>query len=401
MCDVLNDLEAAGVSRRRILASFGLASAATVAAAAVPAHAGADPSTGPRKFGPAPHQNARTRLVLLGTAGGPAYWPGTQRAGIASALVVEDRFYLIDAGHGVVRQMKEAKLGPNYDTDGDGPLDVLAGVFLTHLHSDHIVDLTNVLFTGLFNGLQHVNKIPIWGPGNRGELHPLFGPGPAPAPVNPANPTPGTRESLDYLVQAFATDLNDRLFDNRRPRPDALWEAHDVPVPAEYTRSPNTDPHPAMDPFVFFEDDRVKVSATLVDHAPAFPALAYRFDTDDGSVVFSGDTARSQNLIRLAKDADVLVHEVIDEQWAADLVPEPRTEDQEGLYRHLIEAHTLINEVGPIAQEANASTLVLSHLVPGNRPDRVWEACAEGFDGRLIIGHDLDVIGVGGPRKRR
>jgi hypothetical protein len=77
------------------------------------------------------------------------------------------------------------------------------------------------------------------------------------------------------------------------------------------------------------------------------------------------------------------------------LFPEPRTDAQEGLYQHLIRAHTLIEDVGPITQEAGVKTLVLSHLVPGNRPDNVWEACGNGFDGQLIIGHDLDVIGVG------
>ena len=65
-----------------------------------------------------------------------------------------------------------------------------------------------------------------------------------------------------------------------------------------------------------FEDDRVRVSATLVAHAPVWPAFAFRFDTDDGSIVFSGDTARSENLIKLAKGADILVHEVIVTKWS-------------------------------------------------------------------------------------
>jgi ribonuclease BN (tRNA processing enzyme) len=85
---------------------------------------------------------------------------------------------------------------------------------------------------------------------------------------------------------------------------------------------------------------------------------------------------------------------VSDKTWPQSLFPEPRTDAQEGLCRHLIKAHTLIEDVGPIAQEAAVKSLVLSHLVPGIRPDNVWEACGEGFDGQLIIGHDLDVIGV-------
>lgn len=396
MCDVLGRLETSGVSRRNILASFGIGAAAVTLAGCTGAVGNSlKESSASRPFGPASAEGHRTRLVLLGTSGGPPYWPGGTREGISSALVVGDRYYLIDAGHGVMGQLRKAKLGPNYDKDFEGPLDVLAGIFLTHLHSDHVVDLNNILSEGIYNGLQSVKKIPIWGPGNRGQLPALFGSGNPPTPVSPRNPTPGTREMTDLIVQAYATDFNDRLFDNRKPHPDQLWEAFDVPVPPELTKSPNADPCPDMSPFTFYEDDHVKVSATLVNHAPVFPALAYRFDTDEGSVVFSGDTGKTPNLIKLAKDADVLVHEVIDKTWPQSLFPEPRTDAQEGLYQHLIEAHTLIEDVGPIAQEAGVKALVLSHLVPGNRPDSVWEACGKGFDGQLIIGHDLDVIGVG------
>lgn len=69
------------------------------------------------------------------------------------------------------------------------------------------------------------------------------------------NPTPGTQEMTDLIVQAFATDFNDRLFDNRKPYPDDLWEAFDVPVPSEFTKRTNADPRPEMSPFSFYEDD--------------------------------------------------------------------------------------------------------------------------------------------------
>lgn len=394
MCIDLPDRLDTAVGRRSLIAGIGLGAAGLALTACTADGASADP-VAQRKFGPPPPSDSTTKLVLLGTAGGPAYWPGTENAGIASALVVGDRYYLIDAGHGVLRQLRKAKLGPNHQSAQEGPLDVLAGIFITHLHSDHTIDLNNVLVTGIYNGLQSVSAIPVWGPGNRGKLPPLFGKGPAPTVINPANPTPGTTEMTDFIVQMFATDLNDRLFDNRKPAPSQLWEARDVPVPEKYLTDPNDAPAPDMEPFTFFEDDRVKVSATLVNHAPVFPALAYRFDTEDGSVVFSGDTAKCANLVRLARNADVLVHEVIDEDWAAALFPAPRNEADEGLYRHLIQAHTLKTEVGSIAAEANVGTLVLSHLVPGNQPESAWEKCAEGFEGRMVIGQDLDVIAIG------
>lgn len=396
MCELLD--QARLVSRRNVLAGVAAGAAVTATAAC----SSAEPSTSPtesttRRFGPAPFAGQRTRLVLLGTAGGPPYWPGGTREGIASALAVGDRYYLIDAGHGVMRQLRKAKFGHNHATTFDGPLDVLAGIFLTHLHSDHIVDLNNILTEGSYNGLQHVDRIPIWGPGNRNQVPPFFGQGLPPEPVGGQNPTPGTREMVDLLVQAFAADLNDRVFDNSKPRPDKMWEAKDVPVPAEHMADPNGNPCPPMAPFTFFEDDRARVSATLVNHAPVFPALAYRFDTDDGSVVFSGDTGPTPNLIALARDADVLVHEVIDRSWVASLFPEPRNTKQESMFNHLIKAHTVVEDVGKVAQDANVATLVLSHIVPGNGSDEQFERAAQGFDGRLVIGRDLDVIGLDRP----
>ena len=382
----------AGVSRRGIITTGAGVAVAAAGLANAPAAADVVPPTRSAR-------GYRTQLVLLGTSGGPAYWPGTTQAGIASAVVVGDRYYLVDAGSGVVRQTREAHLG-NWSHDTDGPLDALAGVFLTHLHSDHVVDLNNVLTEGLYNGLHLVDgPIPIWGPGDRGTLPPLFGPPPAPAVVAPESPTPGTREMVELMVRTFATDYNDRARDNRKPVPQQLFEGRDVPIPAPYLTDPNGTPAPRMSPVPFFEDDRVRVSATLVQHAPVFPALAFRFDTDDGSVVFSGDTGPTPNLVELARGADVLVHEVIDRAWVEQLLPAPRSDAQEGLFQHLLNAHTEVTAVGAIAQSAGVGTLVLSHLVPGNWPEHKWRRAQRGFSGRLLVGRDLDRVGVG--RRRR
>ena len=99
----------------------------------------------------------------------------------------------------------------------------------------------------------------------------------------------------------------------------------------------------------FHEDDRVHVSATLVQRAPMFPALAYRFDTDDGSVVFSGDIGPSENFVELARGAEVLVREVIDTEWAEQLLPPPRTPTQEGLFRYLVGANTAVEQLASVA----------------------------------------------------
>ena len=169
----------------------------------------------------------------------------------------------------------------------------------------------------------------------------------------------------------------------------------DVPIPARYVADPNGDPHPRMSPVPFHEDDRVRVSATLVQHAPIFPALAYRFDTDTGSVVFSGDTGPSENLVELARGADVLVHEVIDTDWVDQLLPPPRTPAQEGLFRHLLGAHTATSQVAAVACAAEVGTLVLSHLVPGNGPPERWDRARGDFPGRFVVGRDLTVVDIG------
>ncbi|MFG1955224.1 MBL fold metallo-hydrolase [Micromonospora sp. NPDC048830] len=385
--------DGSGFARRAMLGG-GLAS---VGLAAFPSAAKASGEPAPREYG----RTSRTRLVLLGTAGGPPWFPNTTRAGISSAVCVGDRYYLVDAGHGVGHQMVKAKLPGWQDPARVGVLHQLRAIFLTHLHSDHVCDLNNIFTTGLVNGIPRADlPIKLFGPGDRGALPPLFGPAAAPPVVCPESPTPGTREMWQHLVEAFATDYNDRARDNRLPVPQQFVEAHDVQLPEWVVADPNGNPEPRMSPVDVYEDDRVKVSATLVQHAPVFPALAYRFDTDEGSIVFSGDTGPSENLVGLASNVDVLVHEVIAEEWVDQQFPEPRTETQEAIRQHLLAAHTTIAQVPVIAERANAKNLVLNHLAPANWPEHAWRAAQNGYSGLLIVGNDLDVINVGGGRKR-
>lgn len=153
---------------------------------------------------------------------------------------------------------------------------------------------------------------------------------------------------------------------------------------------------PALDaPIPVWTDGDVRITATLVDHHPMAPAFAFRFDTPDGSIVISGDTRPSDNLIALARDTDVLIHEVIDPAFA-DLLAARLPPDQAGPVRtHLLHSHTTIEQVGAVAEAARAKTLVLTHLVPSDNPVERWEAAAEGFAGRLIVGADLMNIPVG------
>jgi ribonuclease BN (tRNA processing enzyme) len=323
---------------------------------------------------PAAASTAAAEIVLLGTAGGPLLGPG--RTGISSALVVDGHVYLIDAGHGTVDQFVRAGL----------PITGLTGIFVTHLHSDHITDLYSLLWltTGGIGTVGH--PVDVHGPGRAGYLPAPFPSERNVATVSPRHPTPGLADLIRLQTEATAYDINIRIRDEAWPDPRPLIRPHEIRIPrvGASARGPVAPP---MRPFKIFTDDRVRVTATLVDHAPVFPSFAYRFDTAYGSVVFSGDTAPSENLITLARGADILVHEAID----VDIVRASGLD--EAKIRHLLTSHTDSTVVGSIAARAGVHTLLLNHLSPGNPalvPDATWlRKATTGYTGTVLIGNDL------------
>ncbi|EYS93718.1 hydrolase [Cupriavidus sp. SK-4] len=338
----------------------------------------------------------RTSLVLLGTAAGRTSYGGTSLAGISSALVVDGDVYLIDFGQGWLRRYLQAGLGK---MPGKPGLSSLRAAFITHLHADHVVDYPALFLFGSTDGLA-ARKTPVrvFGPGPRGSLVPVAGANRTNVPViHPEDPTPGTVAMTESIYKAFATDINDNIRDSQKPDPHTLVAVEDIKVPDGVVADANRDPAPDMQPFPVYQDDKVKVTAILVSHAPVYPSFAFRFDTADGSVVVSGDTSPSQNLIRLAKGADVLVHEVIDTQWIDEFLPKPRNPAQEAKARHLIESHTAVEAVGAVAQASGVKTLVLSHLAPADSSESRWRRAQEGYSGRVVVGKDLMWLGVGAP----
>jgi ribonuclease BN (tRNA processing enzyme) len=301
--------------------------------------------------------------VLLGTAGGPV-WYG-HREGIGSAVVVDGHVYLVDCGEGVGQQYRRAGFAP---FEGRRTLQGLRGIFLTHLHSDHCIDYFNILLFSWFNGIGlNPHRVQVHGP--------------------------GIVRMTERLLQAFSADIQDRMSDGQ-PALGTRFETHDIPLPSEIVAEADLNPAPDMDPIDVYEDENVQVRAILVPHPPMFPSFAFRFETRDGTFVFSGDTTVSENLIKLAQGADVLVHEVIDRAWAESRYEAPLDPVQQAAVAHLVGSHTSIEEVGAVAERAGARTLVLNHLVPADNAHGRWLEAKDGFSGRFVVGEDLMQIGI-------
>ena len=356
-----------GLSRRSIMAGLGAASGLALTPQVASAHGR------PRPGGPGPRRGLE--LVLLGTLAGPPV--DIHHVGISSALVVDGRTYVIDCGRSSVTQF--ATSGLRFDS--------IAGVFLTHLHADHVADYYNFFMMGGHiknqNGDHIEARVPVFGPGSAGGLSPKFGGGQAPT-INPDDPVPGTAAMTDSLHAAYAYSSNVFLRDMDIADIRTLMDVNEIALPAG-TGATFEHTAPRMRPFRIFADDTVTVTATLVPHGPVFPAYAFRFDTEYGSVTFSGDTRRSENLIEIAQGTDLLVHEAIGVEGAGL---------SDASLDHMLQSHVLIDEVGEVAEAAEAKHLVVSHYsdLGAEKVDlSKWRRLAQrGYGGRATIGEDLD-----------
>ncbi|HEX5179617.1 MAG TPA: MBL fold metallo-hydrolase [Gemmatimonadaceae bacterium] len=281
-------------------------------------------------------ERRRTRLILLGTAGGPR--PHKTRAAPAQAIVVNDTVYVVDCGNGVARQLVFADL----------PLSSVRHIFITHHHSDHNADYGNLILLAWAAGLR--TRLDAWGP-------------------------PPLERMTDLFFAMNATDISARTGDEGRMPLRPLVHAHDV-----------RGGGPVM------HDDNVRVTAAVVHHPPMVPAFAYRFDAEDRSIVISGDTTPSESLVALARNADILVHEALFDAASVDrlVAHVPNASD---LRRSILSHHTTAEEAGRIAAEAQVGTLVLSHLIPSEDPavtEAMWsDAARKHFGGRILVGRDL------------
>jgi ribonuclease BN (tRNA processing enzyme) len=345
--------------------------------------------------------SATQRLILLGTGGGSN--PKNTRSGYANAVVVGEAAYLIDCGEGVHRQAWRSGISMHSQRRPPGG-STIQSIAFTHLHSDHVIDYANLLM-----GFWPDRDIDVYGPGPAGLPIATYPADATFVPVFPENPTPGIAAMTDYLFRALAYNINVRMADEGRENFISKVRVHEIGVRREgYV--PDIDmgvlasgmtpatAAPNMNPVVIRPTDAngVTISAVLVQHAPVFPAFGFRIDTPSGSVAFSGDTGPCENVVQLARGADVLVHEVIDVSVIADRVA--KMPNAEAIVAHLTSSHSSPEAAGRAATAAGVKTLVLSHLVPGDDeiPGEEWEARARPFfDGEIVCGVDLDQFPLG------
>jgi len=278
------------------------------------------------------------RLVLLGTKGGPAIRPGGPWP-TSTLLELGGRTIVVDCGLGVTRGVTDAGLS----------LKALDLVFITHLHSDHVLELGPLLHTAWTAGL----ATPVR----------LFGP-------------IGLNRYWQSFVQALEFDIEIRIVDEGRPDLREMVEVVEF-GDGEVLR-----------------DGDLSVAALRVDHPPVTECFALRFEHQGTSIVFSADTAYFPPLADFARGADILLHEAMLEEGVERLVA--RTGNGARLREHLMASHSLAGEAGTIAARAGVGRLVLNHLIPADDPDigeADWvEAVRKTWNGPLTIGRDGLVV---------
>ncbi|MCX7143229.1 MAG: MBL fold metallo-hydrolase [Proteobacteria bacterium] len=281
---------------------------------------------------------AGTKIVLLGTKGGPRVGGG--RKNPATLLMIGGVPYVIDCGYGVSEQLVKAGV----------PLQNLRYIFFTHLHSDHNLEYGPLVYNAWATGLKQ--RVDAYGPKTL------------------------KHQTLAYF-DSMKFDIDIRIDDEGKPDPRKL-----------------VVPHEFFDNGLVMENADVKVTATRVRHPPIADAYALRFDTKDRSVVISGDTNYSPELIELAKGADVLLHEVLYVPGLDSLLK--RVTNAATLREHIVASHTTTEDVGRVAAAAGVKKLVLHHFVPGDDPsitDEMWtEGVRKHYSGDLVVGRDLMVI---------
>ena len=281
---------------------------------------------------------SQTKVIVLGS-GTPN--PNPERYGSSYAVIVDDKAYIIDFGPGSVRRM--AEMSPTWGGKFEQlELQNISIAFLTHIHSDHSAGLSDLILTP-------------WVMGRDTELQ-LYGP-------------IGLKKMAINITKAYEDDINYRLYGSQ---------------PAN-NKGYVTNVTEITEDGVIFKDSKIEVLAFKNNHGDFKNSFGFVFITDDKKILFSGDTALSDNLIKYADDLDILIHEVYSSETFKNKTPDWQ--------KYHNEHHTSSIDLGKLANKIKPKKLVLSHIL-------FWGATEESlindveinFDGEIIIAKDLMVI---------
>lgn len=283
---------------------------------------------------PAAARAQQIKVTLLGTGSPP---PVMNKFGPSILVEAGGQTFLFDAGRGALQRLNQAKIRWQ---------DVL-GVFLTHLHSDHVVGFPDLWLTGWLVGPGRNIPLEVWGPR-------------------------GTKNMMSHLEQAYEYDIRIRLYDDRASPDGVVILATDISEG------------------VVYEKAGVKITAFEVDHTPIKPAFGYRIDFARRSVVLSGDTRVSDNLIRHAQGVDVLVHEVVSPETIQRAgTPLERTNS-------VVAHHSAPEQAGEVFSRTKPKLAVYSHMVPPTATENdLIPQTRKTYAGPLEVGEDLMTIEVG------
>lgn len=251
--------------------------------------------------------------------------------GPATAVVVGSRVFLIDAGVGVERRLAAAGL----------PVDGVTAAFITHLHSDHVLGLSDLIFTSWVMG--RTRPFPIYGP------H-------------------GLARMTDHLYAAFSEDI--------RIRTEGLEHESRDGYRVDVRE---------IGPSVVYDSGGVRVTAFLVNHGEWREAYGYRFDVPGRSIVISGDTRPSEELVRMATGVDVLIHEV----QPSDSTRHPGNRSAAEWARYVRAYHTTALELGVLAARARPKLLIVYHNGRRAPADRILADIRRSFSGPVTMAADL------------
>lgn len=274
---------------------------------------------------------AYMEVTLLGT-GTPR--PSIERFGPATVVEANGRFFIFDSGRGITIRLQQAGIS----------LSKIEHVFLTHLHSDHISGLSDLWLTSWI--WQRPTKLDLTGP-------------------------KGTQALAKHLTIAHQADMQYRTKHTELDKRVFEMTSHDIASEG-----------------VVYDHDGVKITAFLVNHSPVEPAYGYRIDSGEQSIVISGDTTYSKNLIKYAKNVDLLIHEIAGAD-ANLLASNPRL-------KKVMSYHTTPEQAAKVLEASKPKAAVFTHVLFFGIDDKAaLDSTRTNFDGDVRIGQDLLKIGVG------